>query len=94
MKKNNDGRSTARRQTIGHGISGPGAKLQFILTNTPNENIKSHNVMKISSVNVRGLKDSHKRRESFCHLNRKKKHEIYCMQNTHFTDKMEPYRWK
>lgn len=52
--------------------------------------MESKNVIRISSCNVRGLHEPQKRRDLFCHLRNKNFH-IYCLQDTHFTEKMEPY---
>lgn len=52
--------------------------------------MESHNLIKISSTNVRGMHDSQKRRDIFHHL-RQMKFQIYCLQDTHFTEQLEPY---
>ena len=44
--------------------------------------------IKIASLNCRGLGDSHKRKDIFNYL-RQKKFSIYCLQDTHFTEKIE-----
>ena len=44
----------------------------------------------ISSLNCQGLGDMHKRRDVFHYL-RKKSHNIYCLQDTHFDTKIEKY---
>ena len=49
-----------------------------------------HNMIKILSTNCRGLGDSGKRRDVFNYL-REKKFGIYCLQDTHFTEALEPY---
>ena len=49
-----------------------------------------HNMIKISSTNCRGLGDSGKRRDVFNYL-REKNFGIYCLQDTHFTEALEPY---
>ena len=46
--------------------------------------------MKISSTNCRGLGDPLKRRDIFNYL-RDNKFSICCLQDTHFTDGLEPY---
>ena len=48
------------------------------------------NLIKISSTNCRGLGEYTKRKDVF-NLLRGKNHGIYCLQDTHFTAKMEPY---
>ena len=50
----------------------------------------SHNVVRISSSNVRGLHDPQKRKDVFHYL-RSKNMQIYCLQETHFTENLEPY---
>lgn len=49
-----------------------------------------NNIIKISSTNCRGLGDITKRRDVFNYL-RSKKHSICCLQDTHFTESLEPY---
>lgn len=49
-----------------------------------------HSLIKISSTNVRGMHDFQKRRDLLHHL-RQKKFQIYCLQDTHFTENLEPY---
>lgn len=49
-----------------------------------------HSLIKISSTNVRGMHDLQKRRDLLHHL-RQKKFQIYCLQDTHFTENLEPY---
>ena len=44
----------------------------------------------ISSLNCQGLGDMRKRRDVFHYL-RKKSHNIYCLQDTHFDNKLEKY---
>lgn len=44
----------------------------------------------ISSLNCQGLGDLQKRRDVF-HFLRKKSHNIYCLQDTHFNEKLEKY---
>ena len=43
--------------------------------------MESHNMIKISSLNVRGLHDVQKRRDIFCYL-RNKKFQINCLQDS------------
>ena len=49
-----------------------------------------HGKVKISSSNVRGLHDYHKRKDLFNYL-RNKNFQICCLQDTHFTESLEPY---
>lgn len=49
-----------------------------------------HNLIKISSTNVRGINDFQKRRDIFQYL-RQQKFQIFCLQDTHFTESLEPY---
>lgn len=49
-----------------------------------------NNIIKISTTNCRGLGDFLKRKDVFNYL-RSKKHGIYCLQDTHFTNNLEPY---
>ena len=49
-----------------------------------------HNLIKISSTNVRGINDFQKRRDIFQYL-RQQKFQIFCLQDTHFTGSLEPY---
>lgn len=46
--------------------------------------------IKIMTVNCQGLGDAHKRTDLFSYL-KSKCYNIYCLQDTHFTEKMEPY---
>jgi len=46
--------------------------------------------LQVMTLNCQGLGDPEKRRDVLNYL-RKKKHNIYCLQDTHFTDKLEPY---
>ena len=48
------------------------------------------NSIKISSTNVRGRNDFQKRRDIFHYL-RQQKFQIYCLQDTHFTESQQPY---
>ena len=48
------------------------------------------NLITISSTNCRGLGEYTKRKDVFNYL-RNKGHNIYCLQDTHFTKSMEPY---
>ena len=50
----------------------------------------SHNLVNISSSNVRGLHDPQKRKDVF-HYIRGKNIQICCLQETHFTESLEPY---
>ena len=50
----------------------------------------SHNLVNISSSNVRGLHDPQKRKDVFHYL-RGKNIQICCLQETHFTESLEPY---
>ena len=50
----------------------------------------SHNQIKISSSNVRGLHDPQKRKDIFHYLWNKQFH-ICCLQETHFNESLEPY---
>ena len=52
--------------------------------------MENHNLIKIASTNCRGLGDYSKRKDVFNYL-RDKKFGIYCLQDTHFTAKLEPY---
>lgn len=52
--------------------------------------MEKHNLIKISSSNVRGLHDVQKRKDVFGYLRNKKFH-ICCLQDTHFTESLEPY---
>lgn len=52
--------------------------------------MEKHNLIKISSSNVRGLHDVQKRKDVFGYL-RNKKFQICCLQDTHFTESLEPY---
>ena len=52
--------------------------------------MEKHNLIKISSSNVRGLHDVQKRKDVFDYLRNKKFH-ICCLQDTHFTESLEPY---
>ena len=47
-------------------------------------------MIKISSLNVRGLHDVQKRRDIFCYL-RNKKFQINCLQDTLFSESLDPY---
>lgn len=49
-----------------------------------------HNRINISTTNVRGLHDPQKRRDVFNYL-RSKHIQICCLQETHFTEDLEPY---
>ena len=52
--------------------------------------MEKHNLIKISSSNVRGLHDVQKRKDVFGYL-RNKNFQICCLQDTHFTESLEPY---
>ena len=52
--------------------------------------MENHNLIKIASTNCRGLGDYSKRKDVFNYL-RDKKFGIYCLQDTHYTAKLEPY---
>ena len=52
--------------------------------------MENHNLIKIASTNCRGLGDYSKRKDVFNYL-RDKTFGIYCLQDTHFTAKLEPY---
>ena len=49
-----------------------------------------HNQIRISSSNVRGLHDPQKRKDIFHYLRNKQFHTC-CLQETHFTESLEPY---
>ena len=52
--------------------------------------VDTKTLIKISSTNCRGLGDYSKRKDVF-HFLRSKNYGIYCLQDTHFTENMEPY---
>lgn len=52
--------------------------------------MESHNTIKISSSNVRGMNDFQKRRDVLHYL-RQQKFQIHCLQDTHFTEILHPY---
>ena len=49
-----------------------------------------HNLIHISSSNLRGIHDPQKRKDLFNYL-RTKRNQIYSLQNTHFTESLGPY---
>ena len=52
--------------------------------------MEQHNQIKISTSNVRGLHEPQKRKDLFNYL-RGKQFQICCLQETHFTEGLEPY---
>ena len=52
--------------------------------------MEQHNQIKISTSNVRGLHEPQKRKDLFHYL-RGKQFQICCLQETHFTESLEPY---